>query len=57
MAWNLALYSFVADITAPEYRVTRMAIVHLAQSLSRPVATPIGAWLLDAGIFHCLLYF
>ena len=48
-AFSIGLNAFIADISGPDQRAFRMGMIHLAQSLGRPIAAPIGAYLLRTG--------
>ncbi len=53
--WMLALNAFISDITTPDERAFRYGMLHLATSLGRPLAAPIGAYLLDQGGYVCVI--
>ncbi len=53
-AFILAINAFIADITQPENRAFRYGMLHLASSLGRPLAAPVGAYLLKTGRFFSL---
>ena len=48
-AFSIGLNAFIADISRPDQRAFRMGMIHLAQSLGRPLAAPLGAYLLKTG--------
>ena len=48
-AFGIGLSAFIADISSPDQRAFRMGMIHLAQSLGRPIAAPLGAYLLETG--------
>jgi fucose permease len=50
-AFSIGLNGFIADISTPDQRAFRMGMIHLAQSLGRPLASPVGAYLLREGCF------
>ena len=52
--WMLAINAFVTDITTPENRAFRFGMLHLATSLGRPIAPPVGAYLLRTGGYVCV---
>ena len=37
-AFGIGLSAFIADISSPDQRAFRMGMIHLAQSLGRPIA-------------------
>jgi MFS family permease len=45
----MAIYAFIYDITKPDERAFRYGMLHLASTLGRPIAAPIGAYLLRTG--------
>jgi fucose permease len=45
----MGLSAFIADISKPDQRAFRMGMIHLSQSLGRPIAAPLGAYLLKEG--------
>ncbi len=45
----MGLSAFIADISKPDQRAFRMGMIHLASSLGRPIAAPLGAYLLKEG--------
>ena len=49
--WSLAISAFIADITSPEERAIRYAIVHLAANLGEPIAPILANQLYLKGIF------
>ncbi len=49
-AFSIGLSAFIADISKPDQRAFRMGMIHLAQSLGRPLAAPLGAYLLKEGL-------
>ena len=52
----MALHAFIADISPPEQRGFRIAMVQLAMSLPRPISPLIGAVLYEKGkwcVFIC----
>jgi hypothetical protein len=54
----MGLSAFIADISKPDQRAFRMGMIHLASSLGRPIAAPLGAYLLKEGnqiweTIHC----
>eukprot|EP00095_Tigriopus_kingsejongensis_P002938 maker-scaffold517_size150149-snap-gene-0.20 protein:Tk02938 transcript:maker-scaffold517_size150149-snap-gene-0.20-mRNA-1 annotation:"adenylate cyclase " len=53
-AFSLALAAFISDISKPQNRALRIGFIHIATSLPRPIASPIGAWLLREGGFTCV---
>lgn len=53
-AWMLAINAFLSDITEPENRAFRFGMLHLATGLGRPLAAPLGAYLLRTGGFVCV---
>jgi MFS family permease len=50
----LAINAFISDITEPDNRAFRYGMLHLASSLGRPIAAPIGAYLLKTGGYVCV---
>ena len=52
--WMLAINAFMTDITKPDERAFRFGMIHLASSLGRPLASPLGAYLLRTGGFLCV---
>ncbi len=53
-AWMLAINAFISDISKPEDRAFRYGMLHLATGLGRPLAAPLGAYLLTTGGFVCV---
>ena len=49
-AFSIGLSAFIADISKPDQRAFRMGMIHLASSLGRPLAAPLGAYLLKEGL-------
>ena len=47
--WHMAIQAFIADISPPEQRGFRIAMVTLAQGLPRPISPIIGAALYEKG--------
>ena len=45
----MALHAFIADISPPDQRGFRIAMVQLAMSLPRPISPLIGAALYEKG--------
>ena len=45
----MSLNAFIADISEPDQRAFRMAMLHTFGSLARPMAPPLGAYLLKQG--------
>ena len=54
-AFSMGLSAFIADISKPDQRAFRMGMIHLAQSLGRPLAAPLGAYLLKEGLQICYM--
>ena len=53
--WILAMNAFIADVTAnPNDLAFRYGMLHLATSLGRPVAAPVGAYLFQTGGYVCV---
>ncbi len=53
-AWSLAINAFISDISSPENRAFRYGMLHLIEGLGRPLASPLGAYLLRTGGFVCV---
>jgi hypothetical protein len=49
-AFSIGLNAFIADISGQDQRAFRMGMVSLAASLGRPLAAPLGAYLLREGM-------
>jgi fucose permease len=45
----MSLNAFIADISEPDQRAFRMAMLSLFMSLARPLGPPLGAYLLRTG--------
>ena len=47
--WQLCMFAFLADITTPDKRATRFAMISLAHMVGQPLSPLIGAALFDWG--------
>ena len=45
-AYGTAIYSFLADLSHPSMLAFRMAMLHIAESLGRPIGTQLGSLLI-----------
>ena len=45
----MSINAFISDISKPDQRAFRMAMLHLFSSFARPLGPKIGAWLLESG--------
>ena len=48
--WHMAIHAFIADISPPDQRAFRIAMVQLATSFPRPFCPLIAAALYEKGI-------
>ena len=55
LAYSMGINSFIADISKPEQRSFRMAMIHFVSSLGRPFGTQIGAVLFEQGGYVCVI--
>ena len=55
LAYYMGINSFIADISAPEQRSFRMAILNLMGSIGQPFGTQIGKQLFGAGSYKCVV--
>ena len=54
-ALMMSINAFIADISEPDQRAFRMAMLHLFASLGRPLSPILGAFLLREGKWNSLL--
>ena len=57
LLWHMALHAFITDISPPEDRGFRIAMVQFAMSLPRPFSPLIGATLYEKGKSCVLIIF
>ena len=55
LSYYMGINSFIADISAPEQRSFRMAILNLMGHLGQPFGTQIGKQLFGAGSYKCVI--
>lgn len=55
LAYSMGINAFIADISKPEQRSFRMAMIHFVSSLGRPFGTQIGAVLFEQGGYVCVI--
>ena len=51
----MGINAFIADISSPEQRSFRMAMMHFVSSIGRPFGTQAGAYLYDKGGYVCVI--
>lgn len=52
--WIMAINAFIADISPPDTLAFRYGMLHLASSLGRTIAPPVGAYLFTTGGYTCV---
>ena len=55
LAFYMGINAFIADISSPEQRSFRMAMMHFVQTVGRPFGTQAGAYLYDKGGYVCVI--
>jgi hypothetical protein len=55
LAFSMGLNAFISDISTPEQRSFRLAMMHFVSSIGRPVGTMLGAYLFEAGAYVCVI--
>ena len=55
LAFSMGINAFIADISKPNQRSFRMAMIHFISSLGRPFGTQMGKWLFSEGGYVCVI--
>ena len=55
LAFSMGLNAFISDISTPEQRSFRLAMMHFVSSIGRPVGTILGAYLFVQGSYVCVI--
>jgi MFS family permease len=55
LAFSMGLNAFISDISTPEQRSFRLAMMHFVSSIGRPVGTILGAYLFQQGSYVCVI--
>ena len=55
LTYSMGMNAFIADISSPQQRSFRMAMMHFVQTLGEPFATQAGAYLYDKGGYVCVI--
>ena len=55
LAFQMGLNAFISDISTPEQRSFRLAVMHFIASAGWPVGTILGATLFQQGGYRCVL--
>ena len=50
--WHMAIHAFIADISPPDQRAFRIAMVQLANAIPRPICPLIAAVLYQKGSLY-----